>query len=167
MKFQFSFILLVTIALSSCDESHVMSDSQAFDTAKWRLDHPVVFSFNPPDTINDYNLFINLRNSEKYVFNNIYLISQIKFPEGKTVVDTLEYLMANPQGEFLGKGSRDVFENKLWLKEGVRFRESGTYQLILSHATRKNGEVKGVTELEGILNVGYSIEKQNQSDGNE
>lgn len=167
MKFQFSIILLLAIAFTSCDDAYVMSETYDFESAKWQLDQPVKFSFHPPDTVNDYNLFINLRNSEKYAFNNIYLISQIKFPEGKTVVDTLEYLMANPQGRFLGSGSRDVFENKLWLKEGVRFRESGNYELILSHATRKNGEVNGVTELEGILDVGYSIEKQNQSDGND
>lgn len=159
--------MLLTVGITSCDDTLISSDTHDFDNAEWRLDQPVSFTFNPPDTINDYNLFINLRNSEKYAFNNIYLISQIKFPEGKTVVDTLEYLMANPQGEFLGKGSRDVFENKLWLKEGVRFRESGKYQLILSHATRKNGEVNGVTQLEGILDVGYSIEKQIQSDGND
>ena len=167
MKIHFLFLLLLAVGLSSCDDALISSDTHDFQDAVWRLDEPVSFTFNPPDTVNNYNLFINLRNSEKYAFNNIYLISQIKFPEGNTVVDTLEYLMANPQGEFLGKGSRDLFENKLWLKEGVRFRESGNYQLILSHVTRKNGEVNGVTELEGILDVGYSIEKQKQSDGND
>jgi hypothetical protein len=58
-----------------------------------------------------------------------------------------------------------VYENKLWLKEGIRFRESGTYQLALKHAMRKTGEINGDAQLKGILEVGYSIEKQVQKNG--
>jgi gliding motility-associated lipoprotein GldH len=145
----------------------VGSDTVAFTNAGWPIEDPAVFSITPPDTLNAYDLFINMRNTSEYPFNNLYLISQIKFPFGKTITDTLEYQMADPQGRFLGAGSRDVFENKLWLKKGVRFRESGTYQILLKQAVRKNGEVQGVPELKGVLDVGYSIEKQATADGNE
>ena len=143
-----------------------MSDSTSFEDG-WAIDEPAVFEFEPIDTTTAVNLFVNLRNTDQYQFNNLYLISQIKFPHGKTVTDTLEYMMADAEGKFLGSGTRDVYENKLWLKEGVRFRESGTYNLLLRHAMRKNGEVNGVANLEGVLDVGYSIEKQNQVNGDE
>lgn len=157
---QAAVLFMAVLFLSSCDDRLVESDSIAFTDAKWSIDSPAIFSITPPDTIQEYDLFINLRNTGEYAFNNLYLISQIKFPYGKTVTDTLEYQMADPQGRFLGAGSRDVFENKLWLKKGVRFRESGTYQLLLKQAMRKNGDVNGVPELKGVLDVGYSIEKQ-------
>ena len=161
------FILILLLTVSSCDENLIMSETTHFENEQWNIESPAVFSINPPDSINDYNLFINLRNTGVYEYNNLYLISQIKFPHGKTVTDTLEYIMANPDGSFLGSGTRDVFENKLWLKEGVRFRESGKYELILRHAMRQNGKVRGIENLKGVLDVGYSIEKQVVKDGNE
>lgn len=162
---QAALILLFLILLCSCDSNLVLSDNQEFTGTGWAIDSPAIFKIDPPDTLQSYDLFINLRNTGEYEFNNLYLISQIKFPFGKTITDTLEYQMSDPQGRFLGAGTRDVFENKLWLKKGVRFRESGTYQLLLKQAMRKNGEVNGVPELKGILDVGYSIEKQVIEDG--
>jgi len=50
----------------------------------------------------------------------------------------------------------------LWYKQGFTFTEQGSYRLRISHALRNNGEVDGVTNLEGITDVGYSIEKQGQ-----
>lgn len=155
------------LILNSCDSNLVQSDHVEFTDAKWPINNPAIFKLTPPDTLHTYDVFINMRNTSEYPFNNLYLISQIKFPFGKTVTDTLEYEMADPQGRFLGAGSRDVFENKLWLKKGVRFRESGTYQILLKQAMRKNGEVNGVPELKGVLDVGYSIEKQATANGND
>ena len=82
----------------------------------------------------------------------------MEFPHGKVVTDTLEYKMANPDGSWLGTGFGTIKENKLWYKEGITFFEGGTYNLRITHAVRNNGEVDGVTALEGISDVGYSIE---------
>lgn len=82
----------------------------------------------------------------------------MNFPHGKTVVDTLEYRMANADGSWLGQGIGSVKENKLWYKEQVKFLEEGNYNITITHAVRNNGEVEGVTKIEGITDVGYSIE---------
>ncbi|OUS19230.1 gliding motility lipoprotein GldH [Nonlabens dokdonensis] len=150
----------------SCDEQLVSAEYMDMPATGWAIEDIATFQIEPQDTINKYNLFINLRNTHEYEYNNLWLISQIKFPQGKVVTDTLQYQMAAPDGKFLGKGSNDVFENKLWLREGIRFRESGNYQLALKHAMRKNGEVNADAQLKGILNVGYSIEKQLQDGSN-
>ncbi|MGB5982820.1 MAG: gliding motility lipoprotein GldH [Nonlabens sp.] len=160
------FLIYLAIIASSCDDHHIMSDTASFENGAWAINNPVEFDFEPVDTTSAVDMFVHLRNTDQYEFNNLYLISQIKFPHGKTVTDTLQYMMTDAEGKFLGSGTRDVYENKLWLKEGVRFRESGTYNLLLRHAMRKNGEVDGVQNLEGVLDVGYSIEKQKSEDGN-
>ncbi|WP_124979269.1 gliding motility lipoprotein GldH [Nonlabens xiamenensis] len=154
------FVVLICV---SCDDQLVASGYATMPEQGWPLDEEKVFEIISPDTTQVYDLYVHLRNTHDYPYNNLWIISQMKFPQGKTVTDTLQYQMTNPQGEFLGSGSGDVFENKLWLKEGVRFRESGTYQLSLRHAMRKNGSVNGDAFLNGILDVGYSIEKQSQN----
>ena len=129
----------------------------------WHKDTIVSFKVNPPDAANSYDLFVNLRNSNTYKFNNIFLIVEMVFPHGKTIKDTLEYRMAEPSGELLGTGYMDIKENKLWYKEGVVFNEPGEYTINIQHAMRENGKVNGVLELEGITDVGFRIETPNNN----
>jgi gliding motility-associated lipoprotein GldH len=114
-----------------------------------------------PDSIQPYNLFINLRNNNNYKFSNLFLIAELGYPNGKTLVDTLEYQMAKPSGEFLGTGAFSLKENKLWYKgfnEPFVFSELGNYQIKISQAMRQNGSVEGVKLLDGITDVGFRIE---------
>ncbi len=83
----------------------------------------------------------------------------MNFPHGKTVTDTLEYRMANPDGTWLGEGIGSIKENKFWYKEDVSFFEDGVYTISIAQAVRNNGEVDGVTNLAGITDVGFSLEE--------
>lgn len=128
----------------------------------WYNSEEIVFDIPQLDSLQTYNMYLHLRNSNEYPFNNIYLIVDMNFPQGKTVTDTLEYRMAAPDGTWLGQGIGSVKESKLWYKQGVRFFEEGVYTLSISQAVRNNGEVGGVSELKGITEVGYSIEKASE-----
>lgn len=152
------FLLIFFLVLTSCDPNRVFDGYQAVPE-KWHKDSIISFKITPPDSTNTYNLFVNLRNNNTYKYNNLFLIVEMVFPHGKTLTDTLEYKMADPSGKFLGTGLMDIKENKLWYKEGVIFKEKGDYQVNIQQAMRENGKVNGVTELEGITDVGFRIEK--------
>lgn len=156
---RYIIILLLVASLISCDENLAGSGTMSFDKMAWPQDQPAVFEINPPDSLTSYDIHLNLRNNQEYAYKNLWLITQMKFPQGKIVTDTLEYDMADPQGEFLGSG-KEIVENKLGYKKGFRFRESGTYQLILKQAMRKSGSAKPLEQLEGVLDVGYTLVKQ-------
>ncbi|MFV8225288.1 gliding motility lipoprotein GldH [Christiangramia aquimixticola] len=149
-----NFILLV-----SCDEKRVFDDYKS--VKGWHKDSLVSFKLKDVDTSGTYDLFINIRNNNKYNFSNLFLITEIRFPEGKVISDTLEYEMTTAEGEWLGTGFGDVKENKLWYKENIKFDESGDYLVTIQQAMRKNGEVEGIRELEGITDVGFRIEHSN------
>lgn len=125
----------------------------------WDKKQAVLFNFEAPDSTRTYDMFINLRNNEDYPFSNLFLIVNLNFPDGKVVADTLEYEMAEANGEWLGQGFSSVKESKLFYKEGIVFPELGNYEIAIQHAMRKNGNVEGVTTLEGITDVGIRIEK--------
>jgi gliding motility-associated lipoprotein GldH len=152
-------ILLMVGSLTSCDETLAGSGSQSFPEMAWPQEQPAVFEINPPDSLMEYHINLRLRNNQDYAYKNLWLITQMKFPQGKIVTDTLEYDMADAQGAFLGSG-HDVIENKLGFKKEFRFRESGTYQLTLQQAMRKSGSATPLEQLEGVLDVGYTIEKE-------
>jgi len=157
-----ALVLALVFCFISCD-NHRVFDAYTSVPNKWHKDSIVNFKINPPDTINPYNLFVNLRNTNAYKYNNLFLIVEMTFPHGKTIKDTLEYRMAEPSGELLGTGITDVKENKLWYKESVIFNEAGAYEVAIQHAMRERGKVNGVTYLEGITDVGFRVEKPNSN----
>lgn len=152
------WIFLFILSIVACDSNQIMDTYKSVPN-KWHKDSIINFEIHPPDTLNPYNLYVNLRNNNNYKYSNLFLIVDMKFPHGKTVKDTLEYKMAKPNGEFLGTGFSEMKENKLWYKEGVIFKESGVYQVNIQHAMRENGQVNGVVNLEGVTDIGFRIEK--------
>lgn len=149
--------LFVCLAFNACDSNRIYDEYKSLPN-QWNKDSIITFNVTPPDSTNAYNVFVNLRNTNKYKYSNLFLIVATKFPNGKVVTDTLEYRMTKPNGEFLGSGFSDLKENTLWYKEGVVFQESGEYKFTIQHAMRENGKVGGVVNLEGITDVGLRIE---------
>jgi gliding motility-associated lipoprotein GldH len=154
------FIMLILI-LVSCDSRTILGETESLPGV-WNKDTEVIFDLPQMDSLKKYNVFLHVRNSNEYKYNNLFLIVSMKFPHGKTIIDTLEYRMANPDGTWLGEGIGSIKENKLWYKEKVSFYEEGTYTITIAQAVRNNGDVDGVSNLEGITDVGFSVEEASQ-----
>ncbi len=154
------FVIILAIFLSSCDSNQVFDEYKSVPN-EWKKDALIKFKVTPPDSLKHYNLFVNIRNTNTYKFNNLFLIVEMVYPHGKTIKDTLEYQMARPDGELLGEGFTDIKENKLWYKgydKPFVFEEKGEYNINIQHAMRNNGDINGVDKLEGITDVGFRIE---------
>jgi len=159
------FFLICSIVFVSCDSNRVFDEYKSVPNL-WHKDSIVSFKVTPPDSTKNYNLFVNLRNTNAYKYNNLFLIVEMVYPHGKTIKDTLEYRMADSSGKLLGTGLTDVKENKLWYKgqdDSFVFEEEGEYTVNIQQAMRENGKVNGVIELEGITDVGFRIENINNN----
>jgi len=152
-------LLIGSFILFACNDSIEYSNYQDINNGIWAKDRPVVFELPSLDSLRQYHVFIQLRNDNRYSFSNLFLITELEHPDGKTIKDTLQYKMADVNGEWLGKGLGSIKENRLWYKEAIVFEESGVYTVTISHAMRKNGEVEGLSNLEGVTDVGLQIEK--------
>ncbi|WP_416445506.1 gliding motility lipoprotein GldH [Leeuwenhoekiella sp. A16] len=153
-------VLFLVFLVSSCDDKRVFHQYKEVGHV-WHKDSAVVFKVNQLDSLQSYNVFITLRNDNNYSYSNLFLITQMQFPHGRLITDTLQYDMARPDGSWLGTGFSDLKESKLWYKESVKFSESGEYTFKIKQAMRRNGDVDPVTALEGIRDVGLRIEKSN------
>lgn len=150
-------LLLSAITLVSCDKKQIFDEYKTVENG-WHKDSIITFNFEQKVSKTPVNMFINVRDNDDYQFSNLFLIVKLEQPTGKTKVDTLEYLMANPDGSLLGEGFSDIKESKLWYKEKVIFSEKGKYKLSIQQAVRQTGKVKGVEKLEGITEIGFRIE---------
>ena len=145
--------------LVACDKKQVFDEYKEFD-GSWKKNQKASFSFEQKDTTGVYNLFLNIRNNNDYPYNNLFVIVSLNQPDGKVLVDTLEYEMAYDDGTLMGTGFSDIKESKLWYKENFSFPKAGKYTLDVEHAVRQTGKVKGVSDLTGVTELGLRIEKR-------
>ena len=152
--------LLTLFIFASCDSSlgfrayHELSSGwSSYENISFTSDQIVQ---TPSD------IFIHIRNTNTYPYSNLFLVAELRDSIQVLARDTLEYAMADPQGKWLGAGFLDVKESKLWWKADWNPPHSGPYFIEFSQRVRNNGSVEGVSFLEGIINVGVSIEPQIQ-----
>ncbi len=154
-----SFLGIVIFLIQACQSDIIYSKYVPIENGGWKKDQVLKFEIPVQDTLNIYNLFINLRNTKEYRYSNLFLITQMTFPDKSKVIDTLEYEMTDAEGHFLGSGFSDIKENKLFYKKNARFQEPGIYLFQVEQAMRKRSEVEGIQLLLGVSDVGISIEK--------
>jgi len=152
--------MLIAALFISCDKKQFFSEYKELD-GTWKKTDTLRFVFEQKDTLNLYHLFLNVRNNNDYPFSNMYLIIAMKEPGKKPTikVDTLEYLMANPDGTLMGEGFSDLKESKLWYLENYKFKRAGKYNVEIVQAVRETGKVEGLADLKGITELGLRIEK--------
>ncbi|MFD0701331.1 gliding motility lipoprotein GldH [Myroides pelagicus] len=156
-----SLIGLVFLSLVGCQRNeNIVFDQYQSTNGQWEKKDVKTFVYKVSDTTDTYTMSMNIRANKDYPYNNMYVIFKLYQPNMTVQIDTLQYQMADVNGELLGVGFSDVKESKLAVKEGFVFPESGTYKFTLEHAVRALGEIKGDEYLPGISEVGLSIEKE-------
>lgn len=160
MKLKLSLLIVISVLIAyGCSNQSYYFEKYHSTPNYWHKDSIVKFDFEIQDTAIAYNLFLNIRANNKYPFSNIYLITSLEDSTEVVKKDTLEYLMASPEGKMLGNGFSDIKESVLWYKENYRFNAKGTYKISIEQALRKRNDIEGVEKLEGISEVGFSIQK--------
>jgi gliding motility-associated lipoprotein GldH len=152
-----SFLLFIVggfiLALTSCDSKRVYEKNVDIPEYIWDKDKPIYFDVPITDTVSFHNVYINIRNASGYGFSNIYLFLDTKYPNNTISRDTIECILADPSGKWLGNGSGDIWDNQILFKKNVRFKQLGTYKFRYEQAMR-------MPKLPMIMDVGLRIEKQ-------
>ena len=146
---------LIILFLSSCDLNRVFDENCSFENATWDRNKIVSFKIEISDTISQNQFFINIRNTTDYKYSNLYLFITTQLPDGNISKDTIECILADINGKWLGNGLSKLKENNILLKNDLVFPEKGSYIFEFEQAMR-------VEILRGIADIGIRIEKNNQ-----
>ena len=147
------FILLITIALSSCvNKSVIFDESVVIPNASWDSRDLPYFDVNVEDTLSVYDFYFNIRHLENYRYSNFYMFLHTTFPNGNQTHDTIELVLAYPDGRWIGKGSGSMRDNNILLNSNLCFPLKGNYHFEIEQAMRD-------TQLDGVTDVGIRFEK--------
>ena len=119
---------------------------------KWDKKTEQKFDFKIKDSENPKNIIFVVRNNNDYPYSNIRLI--VNFLDQKTQkkeVDTLNYILAKPNGAWIGKGFGDTKEILFQYKLNYKFPTNGDYSIGMVQAMRNDN-------LPGIEDIGVKIE---------
>ena len=147
--------LLLSLALSSCNNNRVFEKNKDFDNNAWRISDIQEFNFDIKDTSKKYEIFFNVRNALFYEYYNLYVKHTLIGPDGKVISTSLHemFLMDKKTGEPLGEGAGDIFDHQILALKKQQFSQPGTYTLKLQQYMRRD-------PLPGIMSVGVRVEKQ-------
>lgn len=140
------------LTLPSCSERSVYNSNVDIPKETWNADSIATFRVDITDTASVHNVYINLRNTTSYPNSNLYLFIQTTSPAGATLRDTMECILADQRGRWLGKGFGALRDNQIPYKQYIRFPEPGIYEFSIQQGMRTQ-------RLKGVASVGIRIEK--------
>jgi gliding motility-associated lipoprotein GldH len=142
--------------LAGCSEPPVFQADVPVPEGSWDRGFKPTFSFEVADTVNKHDVFLDVRHTGEYPFSDLFLFVDLSGPGGRTARDTVECLLADPSGQWFGKGVgfifADRYQAKVLYKLGNRFPAAGRYTITLEQAMRSE-------KLQGMLDIGISIER--------
>jgi gliding motility-associated lipoprotein GldH len=145
--------------LASCNKNVVYSKYERIDEEKgWPAKQLITFEAEMKDTNQLYDVYINVRNAESYPYKNLFMFLHTTYPNKDFSVDTIECVLADEQGHWLGKGMGDLYDNSILFKKNARFKQAGIYKFAFEQAMRY-GNKNEIDPLPLIMDIGISIEK--------
>jgi len=151
-------ILLLILGLMACDSSRIFEKNISINQNVWGLSQTPTFQFQNTDTIANANLFLNIRHTSQYPFSNLWTFVNTTSPKGSTSIDTIECVLAQKDGKWLGSGLGDIwdFQTKIGT---IQLEEIGLYNFKVEQAMR-HGNLAKIENLPGVMEVGLRIEYQ-------
>ncbi len=142
------FVLLLSVV--SCQNADEKVLVNAVDN-QWKKNNAQTFSFDINDAQNLKNMMIVVRNNNNYPYSNLRLIASVEHNKKKISTDTLNYILAKPNGEWIGTGFGDTKEIVFQYKLNYKFPKNGKYSVKVVQAMRRN-------VLPGIEDIGIKIQ---------
>src|SRR5664279_3303153 len=146
--------LAAVLGLSACNwTTGVFEKNLNFDNHEWPSSVKPNIAFEIADTVSSYNIYIVLRHTDAYHFNNIFIRASVREPEdpkGRTGDYDLQ-LATNGKG-WIGTAMDDIYDARLLIQAKTRFRKSGVYHITLEQLMRED-------PLKYVLSAGLRVER--------
>lgn len=145
-------IPLLLLFLSACG-GRGFDERKVIPEARWSVENRVSFDVTVNDTVGIYAFGISLRHMENYRYSNLYVFLHTTMPNDNITHDTIQCLLATPDGRWVGRDSGSMRDLRITLNPRMRFPMQGTYHFEIEQAMRE-------PILKGISDIGIFIEKQ-------
>ena len=146
-------LFFLVVVFVSCQNDNKKEVYHSFNNNIWNTDSIVFFKFDNIDTISSHDLYLMVRHTTKFKFQNLFLFTNFQNQQ-----DTLEVFLSEKSGKWLGKGFGETKELKIKIKENINFKQKQGQRLSLEQAMRYE-DLEKIINLTEIVAVGIGIYK--------
>ena len=137
----------------SCIKTDLYEKQAVIPSQQWFYSYVPQFTFHITDTTPLYNVYLILRHTDLYKYNNIWLRVGLKSNYDSMKFQNLNLVLATDSKGWEGTGMDDIFEVRKSISSGpFSFKTSGDYTFSIAQIMREN-------PLYYVLNIGIRIEK--------
>ncbi|MBN1157996.1 MAG: gliding motility lipoprotein GldH [Bacteroidales bacterium] len=144
-------IFFIAIAIVSCNSRKLYEEYAEIPDDVWNSKNVLQFNLHMNDTNSAYNIYINVRNDDRYPYSNLYMFVSVHSPDGNSLKDTVEVVLADERGTWLGKGAASIYTVQHLYRSNIRFPLRGIYTFDIEQAMR-------IEDLRHICNIGLLVE---------
>lgn len=153
-KISLKFLLFAAgffFTIASCKQIDVYEKTFAFTRHTWPSTEKPDFVFTIIDTVARYNIFVVLRHTDAYHYNNLW-VNVTFIPPSDTAQTIRANLKLGDNKQWLGNSIDDIVEHRILINPNPLHLKKGNYQFILGQIMRED-------PLSNILNAGIRVEK--------
>lgn len=154
MKRYLTGFFIAALFLQACTLSTgVFEKNVQIPRQSWPSTFKPDIPFDIEDTVSLYNVYIVLRHTEAYTWNNLYLRASVKTPDQKTARSgDYDLTLATNEKGWLGTAMDDIYESRLLIQQRTRFTTPGVYHFMIEQLMRED-------PLQHMLSIGLRVEK--------
>lgn len=146
-------LFVAALQLSGCSDPNAVLDQNAeIVNNNWSYAHKVGYDVKIDDPSKAYNLYLNLRVTAAYKYSNLFVLISRGGPGLKPATTRFEFTLANKDGEWLGKGSGNLYSYQMPFLTQYKFPAKGVYHFQIEQNMRDN-------PLHEVSDVGLRVEK--------
>ena len=132
-----SLILLgILLFITACDPFMVFDQYSKTPGGQWKWSDKKTFEVVMKDSLDLYNLYVNIRHTTDYPKSNLFVFLTTTAPTGISRRDTIEIIMANDHGKWEGNGFGNIKLVSREYRKAVRFLYPGKYTFEIEQGMR-------------------------------
>lgn len=154
MKTIHKLLLLIfplMLVMGCTDPNGIIDQNTSIENHNWSYANRVKYPVKIEDAAIPYNIYINLRVTGDYRYSNIFVLVRRSGPKLHALT-RFEIKLADKDGQWLGRGSGNLYSYQVPLITNFKFPASGTYQFEIEQNMRDN-------PLHEVSDVGLRVEK--------
>ncbi|HRF76337.1 MAG TPA: gliding motility lipoprotein GldH [Chitinophagales bacterium] len=145
-------VIALLFILSGCEQSRVFDKNISLPKQGWFYDEAKTFEVEILDTAKSYNLYINVRHTDEYPYNNLWLKLTTTLPDGSVRENNVNIELSAATGEWSGNCVDGICYNSVLIQHNFSLPQKGKYVFSLEQDMRMN-------PIPYIMDIGIRVEK--------
>lgn len=156
MKNRFLTVAIILIfTLLSCGPNYIFDETLEIADDGWAYGDTLNFEVEITDTLEIYNLYLDIEHAADYTKQNIYILIYTQFPSGERIKERVAIDFADKTGQWYGDCNAEKCTLRVNIQEGAFFNLVGKHVFTIEQFMR-------IDPLQGVKKIALRIEDTGQ-----